>query len=141
MKNYFLLATLLVFSGFFQMSNAFYKVIDNNENDLVIAQSVAKQNQKQKKELRYLYASNSGLIGYFDDGSISSCPRCDFYRDNVLYLFEADVYSYYKATEDGTMMIQNRESIIEPNYIEDRGWKLINYKWQERVPQSFDEIK
>ena len=34
--------------------------------------------QNQKIELVYLYVSNAGMIGYFNDGFVRSCPKCYF---------------------------------------------------------------
>lgn len=39
---------------------------------------VAAQNIEQNsRRVQYLFASNAGLIAFFDDGTGATCPRCD----------------------------------------------------------------
>ncbi len=51
----------------------------------------------EKRKLQYLYHSNSGLIGYFSDGTVSGCPRCDLSSENMSYLLSAKPHSSYRA--------------------------------------------
>ena len=99
----------------------------------------AKQTQKvakpiNKKELRYLYHANGGMLLYFNDGTIVGCPRCDFIKSNIVASFSAEPDGTYTVEEDGSLLINNNDKEF-PNYNEDNGWALIDYKWNKKVPQ------
>jgi hypothetical protein len=92
------------------------------------------------KELRFLYHSNGGIIGYFDDGTVANCVRCDFIRSNILTLFNEKPIGSYEILSDGSLLIKgvhgnNNSERLFPNYEDDAGWALIDYKWNEKVPQ------
>ncbi len=93
-----------------------------------------KKGKENSKELRYLYVSNAGLVGYFDNGSVVSCPKCDFCRTNILTMFNELPTGIYEINNDGSLQINHSEREY-PNFNEDKGWVLINYKWNEKVPQ------
>lgn len=90
--------------------------------------------KENKKELRYLYYANGGLRGYFDDGTIVGCPRCDFCRSSILAMFDEKPMGTYKVQSDGSLLVNNSEREF-PKYNNDNGWALIDYKWNEKVPQ------
>ncbi|MCC6515207.1 MAG: hypothetical protein IT275_02530 [Chitinophagales bacterium] len=92
-------------------------------------------NNKNKKELRYLYHANGGIIGYFSDGTIVGCPRCDFCRSNIQAMFNDKPHSTYEVMSDGSLLINNSDREF-PSYNDDNGWALIDYKWNEKVPQE-----
>lgn len=81
--------------------------------------------QKQQKKLVYLYTANGGMVGYYDDGTVVGCPRCDFCRSNILAML--------KVKPMGKWDLKKPDDFI--SYEEDNGWVLINYKWKEKVPQ------
>ncbi len=80
---------------------------------------------KQKKELVYLYTANGGMVGYFSDGSVGGCPRCNFCRSNILAMFKEKPWRKWDLKKPDDFV----------SYEEDNGWVLINYKWKEKVPQ------
>lgn len=90
--------------------------------------------RKHSKELRFLYASNAGIVGYFDNGTVVVCPKCDFCRSNILTMFNENPSGIYEINNDGSLQVNHSEREY-PNYNEDKGWVLINYKWNEKVPQ------
>jgi len=91
-------------------------------------------NKKAKRELRYLYYANGGIVGYFDDGTVTGCPRCDFSKSNILAMFKAKPHATYTVERDGSLMLSNGTREI-PNANDDRGWALIDFKWNQKVPQ------
>lgn len=98
----------------------------------------SKTPNKIKKKLRYLYYSNGGIRGYFDDGTIVGCPRCDFIKSNVLNLYNKKPIGKYKVLPDGSLLTDNSEQEF-PNYNKDDGWfgwPLIDFKWYEKIPQN-----
>ena len=113
------------------------------EGQISLQEKQAKSNQSEenpaikndKKELRYLYHANGGLTGFFDDGTIVGCPRCDFCRPNILILFNEEPTGTYEVQPDGSLLINNSAKKI-PDYKDDNGWALVDYKWNKKVPQS-----
>ncbi len=72
-----------------------------------------------ERKLRYLSATNGGLIGYFSDGTIASCPRCDLIKSNVENLSSASVTGTYDPTKMSKTMDYHTES----------DWAMWDYKW------------
>jgi hypothetical protein len=90
----------------------------------ITKKSIYKDN-KQNKELVYLFTANGGVVGYFSDGSVVGCPRCDFCRTNILVMF--------KEKPMGKWDLKKPLGFVSDEG--DNGWVLINYKWKEKVPQ------
>lgn len=86
-----------------------------------------KQNtQENKRKLQYLFSSNGGLVGYFNDGSIAGCQRCDLIRENVKGLYRQKTNGSYTANSDGSLNLKSEGRVIPK--LED-GWVMIDYKW------------
>ena len=84
-----------------------------------------------EKKLRYLFYSNGGLVGYFSDGTVVGCPRCDLLKENVENLPSGEVLRRYTVTKDGALVTNNSDREI-PNAKNNNigeGWALIDYKW------------
>lgn len=93
--------------------------------------------KRYKKELRYLYFANGGIRGYFDDGTIVGCPRCDFCKSNIQTMFGEKPMGTYIVEDDGTLVINGNEK-EHPEYKSSDydGWALIDYKWYIKPPQD-----
>lgn len=93
--------------------------------------------KKSKRELRYLYFANGGIVGYFDDGTVTGCPRCDFCRSNIIAMFDEKPYGTYTVQPDGSLLIDGHNKEF-PEYDETMpdGWALIDYKWYIKPPQE-----
>lgn len=65
------------------------------------------------------------MLGYFSDGSVVSCPRCDFCKSNILAMFKKKPFEKWNLKKPSDFT----------SYAEDNGWVLVNYKWNEKVPQ------
>ncbi|GEM_PF-1424888 len=87
-----------------------------------------------KRELRYFYYANGGLRGFFNDGTIVGCARCEFCRSNILQMFNDTPIGTYEVQSDGSLLVNKSEREF-PDYQSDKGWVLIDYKWNEKVPQ------
>jgi hypothetical protein len=98
---------------------------DANAQTKSIKKSTSR-NVKQKKELVYLYTGNGGLVGYFSDGSVVGCPKCDFCKSSILAMFK-------EKPRSGKWNLKKPDDFVF--YEEDKGWVLVNYKWKEKVPQ------
>ena len=82
----------------------------------------------QTKKLRYLFASNGGLIGFFSDGSVSSCPRCELTKANVNALSKKKPYTKYTVKKDHLLVKGERmDFYIEGTEISP-DWVIMDYK-------------
>jgi len=88
----------------------------------------------KKRRIRYLYYSNGGMIAYFNDGSISSCDKCDATTENVRSLYTKNPWkNRYIVQQDGSLYINSystRFPVNEPDMIAE-GWAIINYVYME----------
>lgn len=101
-------------------------------------QSKSKTEVKRfKKELRYLQFSNGGIRGYFDDGTIVGCPRCDLCKSNIEAMLSQKPMATYIVKNDGTLIIDGNES-EKPEYKNSdfNEWALIDYKWYVKPIQD-----
>lgn len=86
---------------------------------------------KKKRKLRYLFYANGGLIGYFDDGTVATCPRCDLINENIKSLYSIKPFKKYTVGEDGSLLMDGniREYPTIENENGNREWAMIDYKW------------
>jgi hypothetical protein len=89
--------------------------------------AVEKTSKTSKRELRYLYAANGGLLGYFNDGTTAGCPGCDFCKSNVDGLYTEKPSGTYANDEVVNEIKESGEDI--------KSWVLIDYQWKAEVPQ------
>jgi hypothetical protein len=88
-----------------------------------VTKKIENKESKQKKKLVYLYTSNGGMVGYYSDGSVVGCPRCEFLESNLLRML--------KEKPTGKWNLKKPNDFI--SYEEDNGWVLINYVWKEKA--------
>ena len=86
------------------------------------------------KQLRYLFFANGGLIGYYNDGTVTGCPRCDFNAGNVAAMINKKPHGMYSIESGGTLLINGTQKEI-PNKVTE-GWALIDYKWYVKPPKT-----
>jgi len=98
---------------------------------------IQEQKSKRSRELRYLFFANGGIVGYFDDGTITGCPRCDFCKSNILGMFNKEPHGTYIVQTDGSLLINGTDKEV-PTYsnADVDGWALIDYKWFIKPPQN-----
>jgi len=96
------------------------KELDKKENSSI------KEEKENKRKLQYLFSANGGLIGYFNDGSIVGCPRCDLIRENVKNLYKQKSNGSFTVNNDGTLNVKGSGK-VDPK--SEDGWVMINYKW------------
>lgn len=84
---------------------------------------------QEERKLRYLYFANGGLIGFYSDGSVAGCPRCDLLVDNINTMNDKEPYTTYKV-EGGKLVLANNEVMVPANTPGNTPeWALIDYKW------------
>lgn len=111
----------------------------NNNN--VIAQKTKSNNtktsSKKKRNLRYVFYANGGLLGYFNDGTVAGCPRCEFDKENLEVLFKTKPSKKYKVRPDGSLLVDGVAVEHPSKKVNQAGehWPLIDYVWNEKVPQ------
>lgn len=84
--------------------------------------------KKHEKKLRYLFAANGGLVGYFSDSSVVGCPRCDLSKENVDSLSKTKPHATYTAKKD-YLLVGGKEKIeIYADGEVSPDWAILNYK-------------
>lgn len=89
------------------------------------------QQKKQERKLRYLAYSNGGLVGYFDDGTVAGCPRCDLLKENVEALYTTKPFDTYTLEKDGHLKRAEGDNLLPQAGKGDSPytWAMIDYKW------------
>jgi hypothetical protein len=81
-----------------------------------------------KRQLRYLYSNNGGLLGYYNDGTVTGLPKHDLTPNNILYMDSVVPFEKYSVNKDGSILC--RGVIENPNAPGAKvNWPLINNKW------------
>ncbi|QQR55193.1 hypothetical protein IPG41_01365 [Candidatus Peregrinibacteria bacterium] len=86
--------------------------------------------------LQYLYSSNAGLAGFFNNGRAVSCRKCDLFEENIQALYELTSYSDYFIQSDHLLLNDGSKTDasslgIFPYYSNDaldKGWLIFNFK-------------
>ena len=78
------------------------------------------------RQLQFLYFTNGGLIGYFDDGTIVGCPRCDLMEKNINTLKNKDPHSEFIIEKDVLITLQG--DTIPIKSMKSNEWAIVNYK-------------
>lgn len=114
----------------------------NNQTKTVTSDTIAnnktdnnKDNKTETKDgerkLRYLFSSNAGMRGFYSDGTIGLCPKCDFIQSNLDAMKDGGVFSKYTVEKDGSLLINGHEKEI-PIFKGTPGadWVMIDYVWK-----------
>lgn len=80
------------------------------------------------KKLRYLFFSNGGLVGYFDDGTVAGCPRCDLIKENVESLKKSKPFGTYTVEKNYLLVNGNERVELYENGKPTRDLAIIDYK-------------
>ncbi|MBK7882532.1 MAG: hypothetical protein IPJ81_00840 [Chitinophagaceae bacterium] len=86
---------------------------------------------KTEKKLRYLFYANGGLLGYFNNGTIAGCTRCDLSKENIKTLYAEQSFKNYIVEKYGSLLIGKNERAY-PKEKDENGnkeWAMIDYKW------------
>ncbi|MBQ4912830.1 hypothetical protein J8L85_00175 [Maribacter sp. MMG018] len=89
---------------------------------------------KESRQLQFLYFANGGLIGYFDDGTIVGCPRCDLIDENIELIKSRKPHSRFKVIDK--ILISEQGDSVPINSMKNNEWAIINYKSTLREPKS-----
>jgi hypothetical protein len=125
----------VLFSSCFNNKDSNKNNIENQENKNI--------ETKENKKLQFLYFSNGGLIGYFDDGTIVGCPRCDLMAENIEAIKTREPHSKFKL-ENGILISEQGDS-ISINSMRNNEWAIVNYKnilnTTEDISKTFVALK
>lgn len=84
------------------------------------------------KKLQYLLESNAGMLGFYDDSTVVSCPRCDFNESNVKLMATKKSIAKFNVVDDYIKAIINggeqRFMLYEEGKV-DTQWVMFNFKW------------
>ncbi|WP_067139002.1 hypothetical protein [Oceanivirga salmonicida] len=81
---------------------------------------------EKNRQLQFLYFSNGGLIGYFDDGTITGCPKCDLTNESINSLKNRKPHSKFKIVENE--LISEQGGSIPINSMKSNEWAIVNYR-------------
>lgn len=85
---------------------------------------------RANRRLQYLYHTNAGLIGLFDDGTASVCARCDLAPANVEALANERPFAYFEEM-DGYVMVDGSQRLnFYINGQLSSEWAMYNYDWK-----------
>ncbi|KAA5534717.1 hypothetical protein F0919_08875 [Taibaiella lutea] len=78
------------------------------------------------RRLRYLFYSNGGLVGYFNDGTVVGCPRCDPYPGSVERMLQMQPMGTYVVLDDGSLLIDGSRKEYPEEKKEWNEWMIFN---------------
>ncbi len=88
--------------------------------------------ENRTKKLKYLLSANGGSIGYFDDGSVVGCPRCDFDENVEESLLHLEVIANYTIYPTYLFVkypdYESKEFFFDEYGSVNDDWKIINYQ-------------
>ena len=84
----------------------------------------------ENRKLRFVSFSNGGIIGYFNDGTISACARCDLTKENIEKLRSENVLRTYKY-QNHKIIIEESDTIDIKNNNEN--WAMLDYQWMVKL--------
>ena len=93
-----------------------------------MAQTIINLNRSRNRRLRYLYSSNGGLIGFFNDGTVAGCPKCDLLQENIMVLYESKPHSHYDVGADFLLVDKETRMQFDEGQKYNH-WIIIDYKW------------
>lgn len=106
------------------IENDMIKSLNQNLNDNKV--NISNQIEvDENKKLQFLFYSNGGLIGYYDDGTIVGCPRCDLMDENIKAMKSKKPHSRFKIIDD--FLISEQGDTISIKSMKDNEWAIVNY--------------
>lgn len=91
-------------------------------------------NDQNKRRLKYLYFANGGLIGFFDDGTVSACAKCDLSKVNIEGLKKVDPHTTFKELDNCLITGQSKFCPMGVDTLnmghQGQGWAIIDYELQ-----------
>lgn len=101
------------------------------EEGKMISKSQGETNKLSPK-LRFLYSSNGGLIGYYNDGSIRGGPKCDLLKPNLETMSIQDPIGTY-SYEDSCIIEYGKDTLCIEMNASHPYWAMVDYKWYMAV--------
>lgn len=108
--------------------NSKVKVDEDLVSDSILEPIIEKDS---KRKLKYLFFSNGGLLGYFNDGTVSGCSKCDVLKSNIEMLSEIEPHLNYTVSNTGELILAGDLEGMIPIEINKDGvqeWAIIDYK-------------
>lgn len=96
------------------------------------------QSKAAPLKLQYLYASNAGMMGFYSDGSVRSCGRCEFDKSNVSKMATQKSSAKYKVVNNVIVFNSKSGKQEFPFYVDedakemDTDWMMFNFKWLQK---------
>ncbi len=106
---------------------------ENNQTSKKTSETITvekKSETPKEKRLQFLFYANGGLIGYFDDGTIVGCPRCELTDEVVEILKDREPHSKFKIIDN--VLISEQGDTIPIDSMRNNEWAIVNYKENDR---------
>jgi hypothetical protein len=101
-----------------------FTVLGQNKN----VEKTMQANVSERK-LRYVMATNGGLLGFYNDGTVAECPRCDLLKSNIAVMAKQKTKRKYQSSKDHLIIDGDERLDI---YIDGKvspDWAMVDYKW------------
>ena len=91
------------------------------------------------RKLKYLYASNHSLTGFFDDGTVSECEACTLCEASVASLATTQPSWLYEQDGSGIAMFKHKDDMDAIGIPFDRQhpqkeWAIVDFKQIQEIP-------
>ena len=92
------------------------------------------------RRIKYVYATNAGMHVFFDDGTVSSCARCDFCKYNLVNMEKSEETRKYIETKE-YLQIEENKYYLSPNVVRvlKSDWPIINYEPQDWAIEFYNQ--
>lgn len=77
---------------------------------------------KIQPQLKYTYISNGGIIGFYSDGAVRGCARCDPEESNIKQMGMDEPYATYTIETDGLIFIRSNGESDKMLFKEESGF-------------------
>ena len=94
----------------------------------------------KENKIRFLWFSNGGLIGYYENGDVKICTKCDPIKSNILRLNNSEKFDTYTYTYKDSCILTSKEincinfSTLDKNPF----WLIVDYKWTSNLIDSLE---
>lgn len=83
----------------------------NRNNKIASGSDAINVRKVSARQLRYLHYANGGLLGFYSDGSVVGCPRCDLVKENIDAMGTDTPTGRYTIASDGSLLINGSDKL------------------------------
>lgn len=90
--------------------------------------------QTRNHKLRYVFATVGGTLGFFDDSSVSACPKCRLCWEDIGFLILANPHARYVSAD--SFLVTDNGEVTDTMFLKNDDyevWAMIDHKWTMAV--------